>query len=221
MTTAYRSAVVARAYLTQRPFYWYARCKLASDPLYAGVGAALRDTQAPLLDLGCGIGLLVHTLRAQGFKAHYLGVDNDAGKIAAAREAVRRVRLSAARFDHVDLARESWPPHRGSVALLDVLQFVSPAAQKHLVECAAACIAPAARLVIRSCLDQSGARTRITRAVDAFSRRVGWMNAAPTRYPTRAALDALLSSCGLRATFSPLRGRMPFNNWLIVAERAG
>jgi SAM-dependent methyltransferase len=209
---------IATAYLPQRRHYWYARCKLASDPLYAGVGGVLRGTTAPLLDLGCGIGLLAHTLRAQGFAGGYSGVDNDAKKIAAARSAAERAGLRGVRYDCVDLATEPFPPHRGSVALLDVLQFVPGPAATALVEGAAACIGPGARLVIRSGLAGGDARARFTRAVDVFSRAVGWMNAAPTHYPVRAQLEALLQRCGLVAQFSPLGGRC-FNNWLIVGER--
>ncbi|MBS0567114.1 MAG: class I SAM-dependent methyltransferase [Proteobacteria bacterium] len=213
------SGSIAGAYLPSRQHYWYARCKLASDPLYAGVGAVLRETSAPLLDLGCGIGLLAHTLRAQGFRGGYLGVDNDANKIAAARTAAGRADLGEARFACIDLARAPLPAHRGSVALLDVLQYLPPQAANELVERAAACIAPGARLVIRSGLDDADARTRFTRAMDVFSRRIGWMNTAPKRYPTRAELETLLAGCGLRARFAPLSGRLPFNNWLIVGEK--
>lgn len=209
---------IASAYFPQRRHYWYARCKLASDPLYAGVGAALRGTTAPLLDLGCGIGLLAHTLRAQGFAGGYSGIDNDATKIAAARSAAVRAGLCDVAYDCIDLATAPFPPHRGSVALLDVLQFVPEPAATGLLERAAACIAPGARLIIRSGLAGDDARARFTRAVDVFSRAVGWMNAAPTHYPARAQLEALLQRCGLSAHFSPLGGRW-FNNWLIVGER--
>jgi len=210
---------IARAYLPRHALYWYARGKLASDPLYAGVGAVLRETHVPLLDLGCGIGLLAHTLRAQGFAQGYVGVDNDAKKIAAASDAAERGSLRDVRYDCIDLANEPFPTHRGSVALLDVLQFVPEPAATELIERAAACIVPGARLVIRSGLENADARTRFTRAVDWLSRSVGWMNAAPKHYPTRAGLESLLARCGLRARFAPLSGRLPFNNWLIVGER--
>ncbi|MBS0582374.1 MAG: methyltransferase domain-containing protein [Proteobacteria bacterium] len=210
---------IAGAYLPARQHYWYTRCKLASDPLYADVGMALRETSAPLLDLGCGIGLLAHTLRAQGFAGGYLGVDNDAGKIAAARAAAERAGLRETRYDCIDLADGAFPAHRGSVALLDVLQYLPVQAATALVEHAAACVVRGARLVIRSGLDDADARTRFTRAMDVFSRRIGWMNTAPKRYPTRAELAALLARCGLRARFTPPGGRLPFNNWLIVGER--
>jgi SAM-dependent methyltransferase len=209
---------IAEAYLPQRPHYWYARCKLASDPLYAGVGEVLRETTAPLLDLGCGIGLLAHTLRAQGFAGGYVGIDNDAKKIAAAYSATARAGLGGVRFDCIDLANEPFSSHRGSVALLDVLQFVPQALAIELVERAATCIAPGARLVIRSGLAGGDARSRFTRNVDVFSRVIGWMNATPKHYPVRAQLETLLGRCGLSARFTPLGGRW-FNNWLIVGAR--
>ena len=211
---------IANAYLPRRHHYWYARCKLASDPLYAGVGDALCQTDAPLLDLGCGIGLLAHTLRAQGYSSSYLGIDNDAQKIAAARDAAERAGLLNARYDCIDLESDPFPSHRGSVTLLDVLQFVPESAATDLIERATTCIVPGARLVIRSGLDHADARTRFTHTVDWISRGIGWMNATPKRYPTRAALEALFARCGLRARFTPLSGRLPFNNWLIVGERA-
>jgi SAM-dependent methyltransferase len=220
MPSAYRPADIASAYAPRRTHYWYARCKLASDPLYLGVGDALRGVEAPLLDLGCGVGLLVHTLRAQGLMMAYHGLDNDAVKIDVARRAATRAGFAQVRFERLDLSADRLPIHLGSVALLDVLQFLAPAAATRLIERAAACVAPGARLVIRSGLQDAGVRARITRTVDSFSRRVGWMNAAPKAYPTQSGLKSLLANFGLRASFSPLYGRMPFNNWLIVGERA-
>jgi SAM-dependent methyltransferase len=194
-------------FLPRRHLYWYARCKLASDPLYAGVGEALRGTSEPLLDLGCGIGLLAHTLSAQGFGADYRGCDNDADKIAAAIAAAETAGLRRASFACMDLAGATFPVHRGSVVLLDVLQFIAPDAASALIERAATCLSLDGRLVIRSGLQASSLRTYFTRVIDALSRRIGWMNATPQQYPRRTDLEA------------PLRGRLPFNNWLIVAER--
>ena len=59
---------IARAFLPKNPLgnrwdYYYTLAKLRSDPLYPGVLQALRGSDAPLLDLGCGLGLLAHALR--------------------------------------------------------------------------------------------------------------------------------------------------------------
>src|SRR5690606_8912123 len=73
---------IARAFLPQRTLgnrhdYYYTLAKLRTDPLYPGVLAALRGSRAPLLDLGCGLGLLAHALRGDGQAMPYLGVDID------------------------------------------------------------------------------------------------------------------------------------------------
>lgn len=208
---------IARSFLPNRYHYYYARSKLGNDPLYGGVADALKDTTAPLLDLGCGIGLLMHTLPRFGTDLGYLGVDNDADKIASAREAASRAGCQRAAFEVLDLGN-AFPAHRGSVAILDMLQFLAPAEQSRLLRRAADCLTPHARLVIRTGLADGNWRRHITRAGDVFAKLVRWMNAAPKTYPTCAGLRAELASLGLVvSTCAPLWGRTPFNNWLVVA----
>lgn len=204
--------------LGNRYAYHYTRAKLASDPLYPGVCAALRGTTQPLLDIGCGMGLLAHALRRDGQALAYRGVDADARKLDSARTAAARAGLQDVVFEHVDL-EHGQPTHAGSVAILDVLQFIDPAAQVATLDAAVAMLAPGARLVIRTGLDDGGGRARVTRAVDAFSRVVGWMRSGPRAYPSRAVLQARFNAAGLRSTFAPLHGKTPFNNWLVVASR--
>ena len=223
---AFDRATAARLAMAYRPPRWfgnrwnyfYSRTKLASDPLYPAVAESLRGCDAPLLDLGCGIGLLALALRHEGLRLDYRGVDFDAGKIAQARRAAERARLEGVRFDVVDLAA-AFPDHRGSVAILDVLQYLDAAAQQRLLDAAVAMLAPDGRLVIRSGLDDGGARIRTTNAFDRFANRVGWMKTAPQRYPREDELRAALARAGLRAAIRPLRGNMPFNNFLVVAAR--
>ena len=220
-----RAARIAGAFARDRTFtsrwdYHYSRGKLASDPLYPGVCDALRGSQAPLLDLGCGLGLLAHALRADGITLAYRGVDNDASKITRAEAAAARSALPDVSFACIDLAREL-PAHRGSVAILDVLHYLTPEAQGRLLDAAFAMLAPGARLVIRTGLADGGRRARLTHAVDAFSRVLGWMNAAPKQYPNAEALRARLDAAGLESQFTALYGNTPFNNWRIVATKPG
>jgi len=212
------AVAIARAFLPDRWHYWYSRTKLGSDPLYPGVIDALRGTQAPLLDLGCGIGLLAHALRRADIALPYRGVDNDARKIAMAQRAAGKAALTGVAFDVRDLA-QGLPAHRGSVALLDVLQFVPAQAHAAVLDAVIAMLVPGAKLVMRTGLEDGSRRARITRRVDAFSRALGWMNAGPDRYPEAGALRARFEAAGLQAEFTPLYGRTPFNNWRIVATK--
>ncbi len=212
---------IAAAFLPSRWYgnrwqYHYSRIKLGSDPLYPGVAAALHGSVAPLLDLGCGIGLLAHALRDEGVALPYQGVDNDAAKIAEARRAARSADLPDATFLVVDLANVL-PVHRGSVTMLDVLQYLHDDSQQRLLQAAIAMLVPGARMVIRSGLEDDSTRMQITRAFDLIANRLGWMNAAPRRYPREGDLRTTLENAGLQSEFTPLRGNTPFNNWLIVA----
>lgn len=215
---------IATAFLPAFPLgnrydYYYVRAKLGSDPLYSGVLAALRGSSEPLLDLGCGLGLLAHALRADGQALAYRGVDNDAGKIDRARRAADKGGLAEARFDVIDLAN-TMPVHQGSIAILDVLQYLDADAQRALLANAAAMLTPGARLVIRSALDDDSGRARTTRVTDRLANWIGWMRFRPRCWPTREGLRATLEAAGLQAEFTPLYANTPFNNWLIVAKRA-
>jgi SAM-dependent methyltransferase len=215
---AIADAFVEPRWPPRRYHYYYVRAKLASDPLYPGALAALRGCDAPLLDLGCGIGLLAHALRADGQAMRYAGVDFDAGKISIANAAAARAKLDDVVFAACDLVRER-PSHRGSVALLDVLQYLPAEARERLFDDAVAMLVPGARLVVRSGLHDANARSRTTRLVDRIANGVGWMRSAPLAYPTRGWFERKLADAGLAADFRPLHGRTPFNNWLIAATR--
>ncbi len=214
---------IARAFLPERWYgnrydYYYTQAKLRTDPLYPGALAALRGCEAPLLDLGCGLGLFAHALRADGQAMPYLGVDIDASKIARAQAIAARAGLAGARFDVLDLAH-GLPGHAGSVAILDVLQYLSLERQHELLAQVAAMLAPGARLVIRTGLGDGSGRGRTTRITDRLAHTFGWMQEIPKQYPTRAGLATQLQAAGLAASFEPLYGNTPFNNWLVVAER--
>lgn len=214
---------IARAFLPARVLgnrydYYYTLTKLRTDPLYPGVLDALRGCHAPLLDLGCGLGLLAHALRADGQATSYLGVDIDAPKIARAQRIAARSGLADVHFAVVDLSR-GYPSHQGSVAILDVLQFLTREQQATLLDAAIAMLAPGAVLVMRAALDDGGARIRRTRAGDRFAALTGWMPDRPKHYPTVDELQARFDAAGLAADIRPWFGNTPFNNWLVVARR--
>lgn len=201
--------------------YYYSRGKLGSDPLYPGVLAALDPApHAPLLDIGCGLGLLAHVLRQHGNPHAYHGIDIDAEKIARAQRAGARAGLVQASFACVD-ASAALPAHAGNVALLDVLQYLPASAQARLLAEAATRVAPGARLVIRTTLADNSGRDRTTRITDMLAHLVGWMGTRPRHYPDAASVRAPLAAAGLQLQMRPLYGNTPFNNWLILADRPG
>lgn len=216
-----RSRAIARAFAPRNLFgnrhdFFYTLLKLRSDPLYPGVLAALRGTRAPVLDLGCGLGLLAHALRQDGQHQSYRGVDIDAAKIARGSRVAADCGLRDVRLEVMDVGVET-PDHSGSVTILDVLQFLPPDAQRELLARVAPMIAPRGRLVIRTGLQDRTGRSRTSRISDRLANLIGWMQERPRSYPTADGLRRILEDLGLRVSLAPLYGSTPFNNWLLVA----
>lgn len=199
--------------------YYYTRSKLSTDPVYGAVLAQVRGSKLPLLDIGCGMGLLSHYLRAMGQDAAITGFDYDARKIKAACIMAERAGVRDVHFDHGD-ARTQMPDFQGHVVILDILQFFTEAEQNTLLTSAAARVAPGGSLIIRSGLQDNSWRFRITVWVDYFAKFCLWMKAAPTRYPDAAQFQRVLEKAGLEVSIQPLWGGTPFNNFLIIGQRA-
>ena len=216
--TAIASAFLPPHKVLNRWDYHYIRSKLSTDPLYPGVLRALRGSTEPVMDLGCGLGLLAHALRQDGQAMPYYGVDNDADKIGRAIAAAERTGLAPTRFEVVDLAHQL-PRHEGSVAILDVLQYLRAPAQQQLLEKVIAMLTPGARLVIRTGLVDGSRRGLVSRIGDRAANLIGWMQSSPRCYPDADGLRAILEGAGLQVTIEPLWGRTPFNNWLVVGQR--
>jgi 2-polyprenyl-3-methyl-5-hydroxy-6-metoxy-1,4-benzoquinol methylase len=195
----------------------YVASKVKTDPLYGAVYEELRTSELPLLDLGCGLGLLAFYLRERGLNFPIRGLDYDSRKIVSADKV-------AAALAHRDLAfsthdaRSGLPEHSGNVSILDILQFFTPAEQETLLNLAAARVAPGGKLVIRSGLRDDSGRFKITVFCDYLAKASFWMKAAPTHYPTADDFTRILSPHG-QVRVEPLWGKTPFNNHLIVLEK--
>jgi SAM-dependent methyltransferase len=211
------AAKIAAFYLPSRYHYWYARSKVGSDPLYAHVLEIMAESQAPLLDVGCGIGLLAQALRGAGATMSYRGVDIDSKKIAIARDAARNAALDHVEFDVCDLTK-TFPQHHGSVALLDVVQYLDATSRDAVLESAARCVSTDGTLIMRAGLDDGSWRAGFTRFMDRAGHAVRWMQTPPRSQPTKSGIHELLRRHGFRCEFLPAWGRTPFNNWMVVAQ---
>ena len=195
----------------------YAASKLRLDPVYDAAAQVLQDTMLPILDLGCGIGLLAQYINTRGIKTRIHGLDFDASKIASATTATsHQAPLS---FSVADL-RQPWPKHQGNVTLLDVLQYLSPLERATLLKRAAQVIAQDGLLIIRTGLISPGWRFRTTKLIDFLAKYLFWMKSGPISYPTETELLTNLQAQGLTLVSNqPLNGKMPFNNYLFDFRR--
>jgi 2-polyprenyl-3-methyl-5-hydroxy-6-metoxy-1,4-benzoquinol methylase len=192
----------------------YVRNKIRHDCLYPAVLEALRDTRAPVLDIGCGAGVLAFFLRESGFTLPISGIDFDARKI----EIAQRI---AARYEGLDFrvadAREELPSGH-SVLVLDVLQYVKAAERQRILERVAAAVPPGGVVILRQGVRDQSWRSRVSYFLEVFSRINGWLKMENIDLPTREEIVGPFA--GFAQEITPLWGRTPFNNYLFVFRRS-
>lgn len=194
-----------------RALQGYARWKVRTDLAYSAVRDALRGHDAPLVDVGCGVGLLPLYLREHGHAAPILGIDFDQRKIDVARKAAQH--YEGIEFIAGD-ARDPLP--RGhDVILLDILHYFDSVSQQTILRNAAGA---ADVVVIRQGIRDGSWRHRFTALVDGLARVFRWMKAERLNFPTRAEIEAAFA--GFELEVRPLWGKMPYNSYLFVFRRA-
>lgn len=202
---------------TARWLRHYVSSKLRSDPVFPAAFELLKDSHEPVLDVGCGVGLLSFYLRERGSEALVVGVDTDARKIrqgiAAAKDRYRDVE-----FIEQD-ARKQLPTLRGNVALLDVLHYLAPPDQQRLLDDLATRIAPGGLLLLRDAPREQTARFWMTYAGEAFAQTISWNIGAPLHFPTRDSIDVAFNAKEFTREERPAWGGTPFNNRLFLFRR--
>ena len=187
----------------------YVRSKIRIDPVYAAVFEQIGQGSEPLLDVGCGIGILALYLRERGFRAPIRGVDTDDRKVALARS----VMPDATTFSVAD-ARTAIDAG-STIVLLDLLHYFRGDEQAQILAAAAS---SATTVIIRDAIRDGSWRYRLTYLQETFSRMIRWLRAERLHFPTRD--DVMRPFVGFDAEVAPLHGRTPFNNYLFVFRRS-
>ena len=195
----------------------YVGSKLRSDPVFADAFDALDGSGFPILDVGCGVGLLAFYLRERGVLAHVSGCDIDRRKIAEAKRVSGGTYDATEFFEH-DL-RNPLPPFSGNVVLFDVLHYLAPARQGTLLGELAACVAPGGMLLIRDCSRDDSARFWMTYLGEKFAQTISWNVGVPLHFPTREAINAAFADSEFSREEQPAWGGTPFNNRLFTFRR--
>lgn len=197
----------------RRSLQGYVRWKVRTDPAYAAVRDVLRGRSRPVVDLGCGVGLLPLYLREHGHAAPMTGIDFDQRKIDVARKAARR-------YDDIEFiagdARDALPADH-DIVILDILHYFDSASQQTILANAAHAAGDDGLIVIRQGIRDGSWRHRLTAFVDGLARVFKWMKAEQLNLPTREEVEAPFPD--FVAEVRPLWGRMPYNSYLFVFTR--
>lgn len=195
----------------------YVRGKLRTDPAYPAVLAEMRRSPQPMLDIGCGLGLLSFFLRENGVSERILGVDCDAPKIA------RAAKIGAKEYSGLEFAvcdARDVSPDYSAVVLLDVLHYLEDESQQRLLEDIAAKVPPGGWVLIRNAPKDNSLRYRLTYLEELFVRGTGWIKGGGIiNFPTINAVAAAFRRSGFEEEIHPLWGGTPFNSYLFLFKR--
>jgi 2-polyprenyl-3-methyl-5-hydroxy-6-metoxy-1,4-benzoquinol methylase len=197
--------------------HFYIIGKIASDPAYAAVLDQFRNSKLPIVDIGCGLGLLAHYLREHGCEAPIHGYDFDARKIDLAQKAAARGRLRDVHFAVGDVG--DLPPQASNLVLLDVLHYLEAGPRRELLQLLAERVKNGATVLIRGAVRERSWRYQLTFLQECWTRWSGWIpSPARIEFPTIAEIVAPFEATGRPCEIRPLWGRTPFNSRLVVAK---
>ncbi len=194
----------------------YARRKLRSDPIFSAAFRLLRESSEPLLDVGCGVGLLAFYLRERNFLPPISGLDRDGRKIGRANAVANGLYhdLDFVEQDVCDPIAQT-----GNIVLFDLLHYLSPDDQARLLERLAPRVASGGLLIIRDCPRDGNARFWLTHWAERFAQATTWNMKASLHFPTRENVFAAFDEERFSRSVAPLWGRTPFNNHLFIFRR--
>ena len=207
---------IAQRY-TGRWLQGYVRGKLRSDPIYETALGLLQDSPLPVLDVGCGVGLLACWLRERGCSVPIHGFDLDAEKIVKARRATAD--FAGVTFHAGNATEDS--AQRGNVVIFDVLHFFTPTQRLEMLGRMAALVPPGGLCIIRATVADGSWRFLVTRFEDWTLRAIRWIGAKVVHYPSAGEICAPFRERGFACEVRPLWGGTPFNSYLFVFRAAG
>ena len=211
-----RACARVAALFDERWLRIYAGRKLRGDPVFLAAFKLLRNSSQPLIDLGCGVGLLAFYLRERGYPNSIRGIDCDGRKITRAKAAANK---GYQNLQFTEQNAVSSLSERGNIVIADLLHYLSPHDQVRLLEHAAAQLAPGGRIIIRDCPYDRNLRYWLTHIAEKCAQSTTWNLNTPLHFPPRARIITALNPAEFSHTVEPLWGTSPFNNHLFVFER--
>jgi SAM-dependent methyltransferase len=185
--------------------------------------AARVPTHGAVLDIGCGHGLFASYLALDATHRTVVGVDLDDRKLADATTIVEGVRARGGSLT-LRVAPGGAVPDGpwDAITIVDVLYLLPPAAQRELVERAAAQLAPGGRLLVKEMSPTPVWKARWNRAQETLAVKVmGFTASESAEFSFTAPVEMRnwLEACGLGVTETALDRGYLHPHHLMVGTR--
>lgn len=171
----------------------------------------------PILDLGCGHGLVTNLLALGAAERDVRGIDIDEAKIAAARRTVGG--RTNVRFEVADATGLEDGPY-AAITVADVFYLIPPAEQRRLLASCARMLAPDGVLLWKSQVRHPRWKYAITRGQEWLMTRLGPTHGRGLYFLDTDESLAALREAGFDAVALPLRSWRPYTDVLFIAHKA-
>ncbi|MGZ8764043.1 MAG: class I SAM-dependent methyltransferase [Acidimicrobiia bacterium] len=187
--------------------------------------AARVPTRGAVLDVGCGHGLFASYLALEAADRRVVGVDLDDRKLADAATVVERVRERGGSLT-LQVAPGGAVPDGpwDAITIVDVLYLLPAAAQRDLVERAAALLAAGGRLLVKEMAPVPAWKARWNRAQETLAVKVVGFTASESTgftFVPPAEMRGWLEAWGLDVAEVPLDRGYLHPHHLLVGSRPG
>jgi 2-polyprenyl-3-methyl-5-hydroxy-6-metoxy-1,4-benzoquinol methylase len=166
--------------------------------------AARVPTTGAVLDVGCGHGLFASYLALDADGRRVVGVDLDERKLADASTVVDRVRQRGGSLELAVAPGGAVPDGPwDAITIVDVLYLLPAAAQRDLVERAAARLAPGGRLLVKEMAPTPAWKAQWNKAQEVLAVKVVGFTASESAgfdFVAPAEMRAWMEACGLEVT---------------------
>ena len=187
--------------------------------------AARVPTTGAVLDIGCGHGLFASYLALAAHGRRVVGVDLDKRKLVDAATVADDVAERGGSLA-LEVARGGAVPAGpwDAITIVDVLYLLPTAAQRELVERAAAQLGPGGRLLVKEMAPTPAWKARWNRFQETLAVKVVGFTASESAgftFVDPAEMRALLEACGLEVSEVPLDRGYVHPHLLLVGARPG
>lgn len=168
-TPAYFREQLISNYLYKGPVLeWYMRIKTKMENNYA-LFDQLLPKKGKIMDIGCGYGFMSYMLHFLSKDRQITGVDYDEEKIATAQHCY--LRNEHIHFEAADITQYNLR-HQDAFVLLDVLHYLTPAAQEQLLQQCIRKLNPGGVIIVRDGDADLAKRHERTKLTELFSTRL-------------------------------------------------
>ncbi len=171
--------------------------------------------QGAILDVGCGFGLFSLYFASIAPGRQIRGIDLDARRIAMARAAARRLRLTNVSYETGDARDFREERQVAAVYLLDIVHHVPPESVPGLLAQIHRCLVPGGHLLVKDVDVKPAWKRAFTWVLDkAMAPRT------PVRYWAVDELTRALVHAGFRVRHRRMVDALPDSHVLYVCEKA-